>query len=135
MISKKISMKLSNLSSSNDYIIIDDKFASSEENYYYYIDFEKDRSFYKMQEKGSKKVRAGIINKYGTKEIEEIILNVMSDEENLKEITAAEQNKLLSNSIYGVYTIKTYDGKLYYIKDLETAKRVKEILFDSIWYY
>lgn len=115
------------LDTENKYILYDNDVTTDRE-LFYEVDFDSNEITYRENTDKHKRENNGKVNKDNYKEISNIIQQTINNDSNKTELTDEEINAFYRNNVYDLYIIKDYNGNLYYIKDIETTKRLKDLL-------
>lgn len=127
-ISKKYDdSKIFILDNESKYIIYDND-VSTDRDLYYEVDFDKNKIVYRENTERFKREKIRKVKKEKYSEIKIMIEKIISDKDNLINIPEEDRTTFFRNNVYQFYAIEDYKGNLYYIKNIEQTKELKQLL-------
>ena len=121
------------LKDENYYIIELNEAFTNLDNYndYYEADFNNNKVILRRDNERYKRVKRATLNDENCEKLKKLIKEITNKKENEKEILEEEKHILYRKNIKYYYTIKTFDNKVYYVKDNDDIEKMQEILEEN----
>ena len=108
----------------NQYIIYRQVTTGDSRTLVYTVDLDKDKILCREKSRWYE----GLVPKENNSLVKEIIEKTVNDEDNLIEWSAEEKQIFFQQKIYNFYSIETYSGKTYYVRNEEIIQLLENAL-------
>ena len=121
------------LKDENCYIIEQNEAFTEQDNFkdYYEANFNTNQVTLRRDDKRNKREKRGTLNNEKCEKLKKLIQEITSKKENEKEILEEEIHILYRKNYKYYYTIKSFDNKIYYVKDTDNIEKMQEILGEN----